>query len=120
MSSSSRKIARTNGFGRGSLTVPQAWALYRAGYPVPPDMRLPSSGGWRMAVNGIGVPPPLSLGMERWRDAIRARRSALNAVERSDPTWAATGNDSWWIAYFQAQYDMEMHNTTGLVGGPNS
>ncbi|KAK1680028.1 hypothetical protein QYE76_040876 [Lolium multiflorum] len=41
----------------GSLTVVEAWALYRAGYPVPPGMRLPSNGGWRMAVNGVGVQP---------------------------------------------------------------
>nr|XP_051229700.1 uncharacterized protein LOC127347573 [Lolium perenne] len=81
-------------------------------------MRLPSSGGWRMAFNGIGIPPPP--GSERWRDSIRARRSALDADERADPTWAATGNDAWWVAYFQAQYDMEMNITTGLVGRPNS
>jgi hypothetical protein len=30
MSSSSRKIAAANGFGRGSLTVSEAWALYHA------------------------------------------------------------------------------------------
>jgi hypothetical protein len=54
------KSVAENDFGRGSLTVAEAWALYRAGYPVPPDMRLPSSGSWRMAVNGVGVLlPPL-------------------------------------------------------------
>ncbi|KAK1696766.1 hypothetical protein QYE76_013463 [Lolium multiflorum] len=104
---------------RGSLTVAEAWALYRAGYPVPPDMRLPSSGGWRMAVNGIGVPPPPP-GTDRWRDAIRARRSGLTADERADMTWAANGNDAWWVAYFQAQYDMEMNNTASLVGRRNT
>jgi hypothetical protein len=86
MSLSSRKIAAANNFGRGSLTVKEAWALYRPGYPVPPDMRLPSSGGWKMAVNGIGVPLPPSPGIERWMDAIRPRRSALDADERVDPT----------------------------------
>jgi hypothetical protein len=62
-----------NGFGRGSLTVVEAWALYRAWYPIMSDMRLPSNGGWRMAVNGIGVPP--SQGTGRWRDAIRTQRA---------------------------------------------
>jgi hypothetical protein len=116
-SSSSRKIATTNGFGRGSLTVKEAWALYHTGYPVPPDMRLPSSGGWKIVVNGIDIPPP---GTERWKDAIRARRDQLDADERADPTWAAKNNDAWWATYFKAKYDMEMHSTTGLIGGPNS
>jgi hypothetical protein len=56
MSSSHKSVLPVNGFGRGSLTVAKAWALYCARYPVPPDMRVPSGGGWRMAVNGIGVP----------------------------------------------------------------
>jgi hypothetical protein len=30
---------------RGSLTVIKAWPMYETRYPVPPDMRLPSSGG---------------------------------------------------------------------------
>jgi hypothetical protein len=79
--------------------VAEACALYRTGYPVPPDMRLPSSGGWRMAVNGVGVPPP-SQGTERWRDAIRTPRARLTAEEQADPTWGPTGNDDWWADYF--------------------
>ena len=62
MSSGRKSILAANGFGRGSLTVGQAWALYEVRYPVPPDMRLPSSGGWKMADNGIGIPPPPSPG----------------------------------------------------------
>ncbi|KAK1666301.1 hypothetical protein QYE76_054460 [Lolium multiflorum] len=57
----------------------------RAGYLVPQNMRLPSSGGWRMVVNDVGVPPPPH-GMERWRDAIRTREAHLTAEERADPT----------------------------------
>lgn len=57
MSSSRKSVLAANGFGRGSFTVAEAWALYHTRYPVPPDMRLPSSGGWRMAVNKICVPP---------------------------------------------------------------
>ncbi|KAK1681808.1 hypothetical protein QYE76_042656 [Lolium multiflorum] len=119
-SSSSRKIAAANGFGRGSLTVAEAWALYHARYPVPPDMRLPSSGGWKMAVNGIGIPPPPKPGTDQWRDGIKARRAQLTAEERLDPTWAANNNDAWWKTYFKAKYDVEMYSTHGLVGGPNS
>jgi hypothetical protein len=119
-SSSSRKIAAANGFGRGSLTVPEAWALYHARYPVPPDMRLPSSGGWKMAVNGIGVPPPPKPGTDQGRDAIKARRAQLAAEERLDPTWAVDDNDAWWTTYFKAKYDVEMYSTDNLVGGPNN
>jgi hypothetical protein len=67
--------------------------LYRTRYPVPTDMRLPNSGGWRMAVNGVSVPPPAAAGTERWRDAIRTQRARLSTEERADPTWAPTGND---------------------------
>jgi hypothetical protein len=119
-SSSSRKIAAANGFGRGSLTVKEAWALYHARYPVPPDMRLPSSGGWKMAMNGIGIPPPPTPGTERWKDAIRAQRAELTDQEQADPTWAAKNNDDGWATYFKAKYDVEMRSTTGLIGGPNS
>lgn len=97
--SSSRKSIAANGFGHGNLTVAEAWALYRAGYPVLPDMRLLSSGGWRMAVNGVGVRPPPQ-GTEHWRDAIKTRWARLIAEERADPTWAPTGNDDWWAIYF--------------------
>jgi hypothetical protein len=45
MSSSRKNILVVKGFGHGSLTDAEAWAQYRARYPVPPDMRLPSGGG---------------------------------------------------------------------------
>jgi hypothetical protein len=76
-----------------------------------------------MAVNGIGVPPPLSPGTDPWRDVIRAQRSGLTGVtadERADPTWAATGNDAWWVTYFQAQYNIGRNNNAGLVGRRNT
>ncbi|KAK1608765.1 hypothetical protein QYE76_032438 [Lolium multiflorum] len=92
MSFSRKNILAANGFGRGSLTVAEAWALYRARYPVPPGVRLPSNGGWRMPVNGIGV-PLLLLGTDRWRDAIRTQCARLSAEERADPTCTPTGND---------------------------
>jgi hypothetical protein len=63
-------------------------------------MRLPSSGGWKMAVNGIGVPPPPKPKTDQWRDAIKARRAQLTAEERRDPTWAVNDNDAWWTTYF--------------------
>ncbi|KAK1605607.1 hypothetical protein QYE76_029280 [Lolium multiflorum] len=81
-------------------------------------MRLPSSSGWKMAMNGIGVPPPKP-GTDQWRDDIKARRAQLTADKRLDPTWTAN-NDDWWKTYFKAKYDVEMHITHGLVGGPNS
>jgi hypothetical protein len=73
-------------------------------------MRLPSSGGWRIAVNSVGVPPPQ--GTNRWRGTIRTRRARLTDEERADPTWEPTGNDAWWADYFHAQNETEMYNTT--------
>ncbi|KAK1610388.1 hypothetical protein QYE76_034061 [Lolium multiflorum] len=73
----------------------------------------------KMAVNGIGVPPPPKPGMDQWRDAIKARRAQITAEERLDPTWAVDDNDAWWTTYFKAKYDVEMYNTDNLVG-PNS
>jgi hypothetical protein len=46
--------AATNEFGRGSLTVAEAWALYDARCLVSTNMRLPSGGGRRKASNGGG------------------------------------------------------------------
>jgi hypothetical protein len=45
MSSGLRGVLAANGFGQGSLTISEARAMYDARYPLPPDMRLPSSGG---------------------------------------------------------------------------
>ncbi|KAK1648080.1 hypothetical protein QYE76_065885 [Lolium multiflorum] len=78
--SSSHKNVAAKGFGHSCLTVAEAWALYHAGYLVPLDMRVPSSGCWRMAVNGVGFR------RRRRRDAIRTRRDRLSAKERADPT----------------------------------
>jgi hypothetical protein len=54
--------------------VAEAWALYHVWYPVPPNIRLPSSGSWKMAANGIGVPPLPAPDMQRWRGEIKAHR----------------------------------------------
>ena len=120
MSSSQKEIFTTNGFGRGSLTVAQAWALYDARYPVPPDIRLPSSGGWKMATNGIGIPPPPTLRTQRWQDEIREYRRGLEPHERVDPTWAAKDNDAWWVDVFNARYEAQMNSTIGLIGRANT
>jgi hypothetical protein len=56
-------------------------------------MHLPSSGGWKMAMNGIGVPPPPKPGTDQWRDIIKARRAQLTAKERAGLTWVANNND---------------------------
>jgi hypothetical protein len=103
MSSSRRNILAANGFGRGSLTVAKAWALYEARYPVPPDMHLPGGGAWKMAVNGIGIPPAPMPGTELWFQEIRDQRRRLQPEELSDPTWAATDNNAWWVDFFQAR-----------------
>ena len=47
--------AAANGFTRHSLTVGEAWTLYRNRYMAPPDMRCP--GTWRLSAGGIPIPP---------------------------------------------------------------
>jgi hypothetical protein len=58
--------------------------------------------------------------VKRWKDTIRARWARLAAEKRSDPTWAATSNNAWWVAYFQAQHDVEINCTVGLISRQNS
>jgi hypothetical protein len=50
--------------------VPEARALYDARYLVPPEMRMLSSDGCKMAVNGVSIPPAPTPGTKRWREAI--------------------------------------------------
>ena len=49
--------AAANGWGRRHLRKHEAWALYRAGYPCPPDMRVPSVAAgqprWQLSAGGI-------------------------------------------------------------------
>ncbi|KAE8792067.1 Homeobox protein KNOX3 [Hordeum vulgare] len=54
--------AAVNGFGRRHQHESEARFLYEADYPVPPDMRVPSS--WRLSAGGVLVPPP-SCGSDR-------------------------------------------------------
>jgi hypothetical protein len=75
MSSSRDNIFATNIFGRGSLAITEACAMYMARYCVPPDMRMPSS-GWKMVINRIDAPlAPTSL-TGPWRDEIRLSGAA--------------------------------------------
>ena len=46
--------AAANGFGRRFLHPEEARMLYEAGYPTPPDMRVPSD----CRLSAGGVPPP--------------------------------------------------------------
>jgi hypothetical protein len=54
-----------NGFGRGSLTITKGWALHKSRCPVSPDMRPPSSGGWKIVVNTVGIPSAPTAQTER-------------------------------------------------------
>jgi hypothetical protein len=71
MSSSRGNIFTTNIFGRCSLAITEACAMYMARYRVPLDMCMLSS-GWKMVVNRIDVPLAPTSGTGPWRDDIRA------------------------------------------------
>jgi hypothetical protein len=73
MPSSRHNILAANKFGRDSLTVTEACALYLARYPMlAPYMPLPSSGGLKMVVNGVDILLAPALGTARWCNEIRA------------------------------------------------
>src|SRR4051812_18097854 len=67
------EAAAANGWGRRHLRKSEAWALYRAGYPCPPDMRVPSVAvvrlRWELSVGAIPV-PPVPYGEAEFRQAI--------------------------------------------------
>jgi hypothetical protein len=65
MSSNRRGVLVVNGFGLGSLIVAETCMLYKACYPVLSDMRLARNGGLKMAINGIGILPAATPGMDR-------------------------------------------------------
>ena len=113
-----KRLSAANGFGVRSLRVDEAWLLYRERYPTPPDNRVPS-GSWRMAPNGIPVPPVSRPGSQAWTEQVLFHRSRLTAEERASPLWRSHDNDEWWLAVFQARWDEDMRDTAGLIGPPS-
>jgi hypothetical protein len=83
-------------------------------------MRLPRCDGWKMVVNGIGIPLAPTSGMEHWREDIWLHRRVLSPEERADPTWMATGNNAWWMEFFNTQCEEELCSIEGLIGSPTS
>jgi hypothetical protein len=90
--------AAANGWIRRHLRKDEAWALYRAGYPCPPDMRVPGASGgqgaWQLSAGGIPV-PPVPAGVE-FDYAIAEVREGLTEEQATDPRWRAEGNDAFW------------------------
>ena len=99
--------AAANGFIRRHLRLDEAWALAQAGYPCPPDMRVPgptrTHGGWHLSAGGVPV-PPIPEGVDR-EYAIGDIRRALTPEQAADPRWRAKNNDAFWTAYFQHRHD---------------
>jgi hypothetical protein len=75
MSSDRKNIITVNGFGHGSLTVAETWALYNERYLA-----------CKMVDNGIGVPPLPVPDTQQWMDEIRAQRLRLKPEKRANPT----------------------------------
>ena len=73
--------AAANGFGRRWLREEEAHLLFEAGYPVPPDVRVP--GPWRLSQMGLPV-PPLPTGEERMAE-IYNLRDAMTLEQRENP-----------------------------------
>ena len=113
------RLSEKNGFGIRSLRVEEAWLLYGERYPTPPDNRVPS-GGWRMAPNGIPVPPVPRPGSQAWTEQQLFHRRRLSAEDRASAVWRMRDNDDWWNAVFQERWEADMRDWTGYVGGRNN
>ena len=78
-----------NGFGRRSLQSSEAWLLFEANIPAPPDMRAGPT-GWRLS-NG-GIPTPLVPDVDARLDVFAAEvdrvRSSLTEEQRALPQYA--------------------------------
>ena len=89
--------AAANGFARRHLRLDEAWALAQAGYPCPPDMRVPGlsrgQGGWHLSAGGVPV-PPIPEGIDR-EYAICDVRRALTPEQAADPRWRPEDNDAF-------------------------
>ena len=63
--------------------------LYEAGYPTPPDMRVPGASGgqasWHLSAGGMPVPPPPE-GAER-EHVIQEVIAGLTPAQAADPRW---------------------------------
>ena len=106
--------AAANGFGRRFLHPEEARMLYEAGYPTPPDMRVP--GEWRLSAGGVPVPPPPE-GADRVY-AIQDVLAGLSEEQAADTRWDPA-NSVFWTAYFQKRHRRELEDTNnnGPVSG---
>ena len=113
--------AAANGWVRRHLRKGEAWALYSAGYPCPPDMRVPGAsaghGAWQLSAGGVPV-PPVPADSER-EYAIAEVRASLTPEQAADRRWRAEGNDAFWTAYFQRRREEELadRGSNGPVEG---
>ena len=110
------RLSEKNDFGIRSLRVEEAWLIYAERYPTPPDNRVPS-GGWRMAPNGIPVPPVPQPDTRPWLEQVRYHRRRLSDDERRSPlSMTDDDNNQWWLGVFRARWEADMRDTEGLIG----
>ena len=90
---------------RRYLYEDEARMLYEAGYPVSPDMRVPSE--WRLSAGGVPVPPP---------------PEGADRVEEIQMVLAGfTANHAFWTQYFTERHRRQLEDTgrNGAVNGQN-
>jgi hypothetical protein len=73
-----------------------------------------------MVVNGVGILPAPTPRMEWWRGEILLHWRSLSKEECANSIWRASNNDTWWVQFFDARRDEELHNTEWLIGPPSS
>jgi hypothetical protein len=96
--------AANNGFGRRSLHQWEGRLLYAAGYPAPPDFRVP--GGWRLSAGGIPIPPPPPMGAAL-DAAIDEILEGMSDEQRADPRFYPDNYPAW-NTFFQRRYEREL------------
>lgn len=80
-----------------------------------PDYQRPS-GGWRMARNGVPVPPVPTPCTTKWHEAIHEVRHGLSLEERRNRLWRTLAdNEAWWHDHITARWEAAMDSEEGIV-----
>ncbi|XP_044351540.1 uncharacterized protein [Triticum aestivum] len=105
--------AAANGFGRRSLHEWEAYLLFEANIPAPPNMRVGPS-GWRLSAGGVPIcpVPDVDARPDLFAAEVDHVCASMTDEQRALPQYAA-GNHGAWAAYFQHWQAQRIASTNG-------